>query len=181
MYRSLTKLVAFSFLILSYVGASGQDDLDALLDGIEEVKIEYVTGAFKSTRVINLQSIELVSPVTLDFRISHRFGALDGGGYELFGLDQATMRMSLEYGLNKSIMFGIGRSTYEKTIDGFVKVRLLRQSSFQGKTILPFTAVYFTSVTINGLHWQDPERANYFTSRLAYTHQLIIGSKINIR
>ena len=92
----------FLFILLFSVGMHGMaqdDDLDALLDEVQEKTIDYVTGTFKSTRVINLQSVERVAGKTLDFRISHRFGSLDGGAYELFGLDQATIRFGLEYGL----------------------------------------------------------------------------------
>ncbi|MBL4755919.1 MAG: hypothetical protein JKY52_20295 [Flavobacteriales bacterium] len=170
----------FLFILLFSVGMHGMaqdDDLDALLDEVQEKTIDYVTGTFKSTRVINLQSVERVAGKTLDFRISHRFGSLDGGAYELFGLDQATIRFGLEYGLTDRIMIGLGRSTYEKTIDGFVKASILKQST--GKINMPVSVVYFGSTTVNGLKWQNQDRDNYFSSRLAYVHQLIIARKIN--
>jgi hypothetical protein len=170
-------MVLFALFLQSSLFAQEDDDLDALLDALEEPKTEYVTGAFKSTRVINLHSIETTGPKTLDFRISHRFGSLDGGAYQLFGLDQATIRIGLEYGVNDRIMIGIGRSTYEKTYDGFIKAKLIKQS--KGARNMPFSMVYLGGMTINGLKWQHPDRVNYFTSRLAYVHQIIIGSKIN--
>ncbi|MDQ3191678.1 MAG: DUF5777 family beta-barrel protein [Bacteroidota bacterium] len=174
------KILKTFFLVALFcqsLNLLAQDDLDALLDEITEERVEYVTGAFKSTRVINLQSVEKIGANTLDFRISHRFGALDGGAYELFGLDQATIRFGLEYGVNDWLMVGIGRSTYEKTYDGFVKALLLRQS--KGKRYMPISLAYFSAATINSLRWQNPERENYFSSRMAYVHQLIIASKIS--
>lgn len=173
----IIKIFLFGAFLCQSLVLSAQDDLDALLNEITEERVEYVTGAFKSTRVINLHSVEKVGAKTLDFRISHRFGALDGGAYELFGLDQATIRIGLEYGVNDWLMVGVGRSTYEKTYDGFAKALLLRQST--GKRIMPVSIAYFTAATLNGLRWQNPERKNYFTSRIAYVHQLIIASKIN--
>ena len=173
-----TRLFLFVFLLLAaFNGLAQDDDLDALLDQVQEETIDYVTGTFKSTRVINLQSVERVARKTLDFRISHRFGALDGGAYELFGLDQATIRFGLEYGLTDWIMVGLGRSTYEKSVDGFVKASILKQST--GKIKMPVSVVYFGSTTVNGLKWQNQDRVNYFSSRLAYVHQLIIARKIN--
>ena len=154
-----------------------QNNLDTLLDEVMEEDVEYITGTFKSTRVINLHSIEKVGPQMLDFRISHRFGSLDGGAYELFGLDQATMRLGLEYGINHWLMIGLGRSTYEKTFDGFIKALIIRQS--KGKFIMPVSIAYLAANTVSGLKWIDPERENYFSSRMAFVHQLIIGSKIN--
>jgi hypothetical protein len=169
-------LLAIALTLVVFVGKS-QDDLDDLLGGLEEKKVEYVTGAFKSTRLINLHTIEKVGKNTLDFRISHRFGSLDGGAYQLFGLDQATIRIALEYGLTDWLMVGLGRSTYEKTIDGFLKANIIRQS--KGKRVMPFSMSYFASTAVNTLKWQVPDRANYFSSRLAYVHQLLIASKIN--
>ena len=60
---------------------------------------DIVTGTFKSTRIVNGQSIENVGAGLLDFRILHRFGTINQGGYNLFGLDQATMRIGLDYGI----------------------------------------------------------------------------------
>lgn len=111
------------FFMISTASVFAQDDLDQLLDEIEsnEKKKEYITGAFKSTRVVNLPSLEKKAPGALEFRIAHRFGPLNGAAYQIFGLDQATMRLSLEYGINRFLMAGFGRSTYEKTFDFYAK------------------------------------------------------------
>jgi len=62
-------------------------DTNSLLDGLEDEEIDYVSNTFKGTRVINSQSIEMFSKAKMDYRISHRFGTLDGGLYTLYGLD----------------------------------------------------------------------------------------------
>lgn len=167
------------FFMISTASVFAQDDLDQLLDEIEsnEKKKEYITGAFKSTRVINLPSLEKKAPGALEFRIAHRFGALNDGAYQIFGLDQATMRLSLEYGINRFLMAGFGRSTYEKTFDFYAKATILQQQT--GVKNIPVSFLYYFNTAINGLKWQDPSRENYFSSRLSYVHQLIIGSKIS--
>ena len=43
------------------------------------------------------------------------------------------------------------------------------------------TMTYFASMTINSLHWTDPRRVNYFSSRLAYIHQLLIATRIGTK
>lgn len=174
---SVTRILSIVILIIMTHVTHAQDDLDALLDDLQKETIEYVSGTFKSTRVINLHSVEMVAPTNLDFRISHRFGALDGGAYEFFGLDQATMRLAFEYGVTRWLNIGIGRSTYGKTVDGFIKAKIIRQT--KGKRIMPFSVVYLASATINGLKWEDPDQTNYFSSRMAYAHQLIIASKVH--
>jgi hypothetical protein len=60
--------------------------------------------------------------------VSHHFEAVNTGFYEFFGLDQASTRIGAEYGINKFMSAGFGRSTYNKTWDGYIKFRALKQS-----------------------------------------------------
>ncbi|MEX2232111.1 MAG: DUF5777 family beta-barrel protein [Cyclobacteriaceae bacterium] len=177
----MTRYSLVLFLITSTVTVFGQEDLNKLLDEMEsnEKKKEYITSAFKATRVINLQSLEMKAPGALEFRIAHRFGPLNGGAYEMFGLDQATMRLSLDYGITRFLMAGFGRSTHEKTFDFYLKATIIRQQT--GAKNIPFSFLYYFNTAINGLRWPDPSRENYFSSRLSYVHQFIIGSKISPR
>lgn len=147
-----------------------------LLD--EETKTtEYTTATFKTTRVVNGHSVEAPAKGELVFIISHDFGRINQGAYEFFGLDQGTIRLGFEYSLTDWLNIGIGRSSYLKTYDGFLKIKLLRQST--GQRNMPVTLSYFVSTALTSLKWQYPDRENYFTSRLAYTHQLLIARKFN--
>lgn len=154
-------------------------DLMAQLEKETEEKesTNYTTATFKTTRLVNGHTVENVGKGVLDVKISHRFGTLNKGGYELFGLDNATMRMGLDYGINRYLMVGLGRSTFQKTYDAFVKVKLLRQST--GKKNIPVTVSYVGTIALMSLKWADTSRKNYFSSRLSYTHQLIIGRKFS--
>jgi hypothetical protein len=150
----------------------------SLLDLLgEETRVDYATASFKTTRIINAQSIENVASGVLDLKISHRFGTLNSGAYDLFGLDNAFIRLGLDYGITDNLMVGLGRSTFQKAIDGFVKYRLLRQQT--GSRIVPVTVTWHSAIAANMLRWSDPERDNRFAQRLAYTHQLLIGSKLS--
>ena len=105
--------------------APAQDDLLSLLG--QDSTVEYTTASFKTTRVINSHSLENTAHGVLDFKIGHRFGYINGGVEDFFGLDEATIRLGLDYGLTDRIMIGIGRSSYQKTVDGFAKYKALRQ------------------------------------------------------
>lgn len=155
-----------------------QDDLLSLIK-VSVPQKEYITNGFKSTRVVNGQSMELLGAGVLDFRISHRFGRLNGGSYQLYGLDQATIRLGLDYGISKRLMFGIGRSSSKKEVDGFLKYRLLWQSA--GVRSVPFSLILVSGISVNGLKFDDTTRTNYFSSRLAYINQVVIGRKFNER
>ena len=83
----------------------------------EEETTSYTIASFKTNRIINLHSIENTASGVLDFKIQHRFGYLNGGIEEFFGIDQATMRFGFDYGVTNRLQIGVGRSNYEKTID----------------------------------------------------------------
>ncbi len=146
--------------------------------GKDSSEIEYATNAFKSTRVVNSQSMEMLGQGVLDFRILHRFGKMSGGAYEFFGLDNAVMRMGFDYGILPNLMVGIGRSTSKKELDGFLKYRLLWQSS--GAKNMPVSVLGVSGFTYNGLN--EPFGAGVdasFERRLSYYQQVIIGRKFS--
>jgi len=172
--RSL--ICAFLFFLISS-GAFAQEDLMDILNNKTTDEINYATATFKSTRVMNGHSVERMPPGQLDFRISHRFGKLNSGLYEFFGLDQSSIHLSLEYGILKWLMIGIGRGTYEKTFDGFTKFTILRQSS--GARNMPVSVSALSSVAVTSVKWPDPDRTNYFSSRLSYVQQLLVARKVN--
>lgn len=174
----MKKLTTIIILLCSIFTAKAQDDLMSLL-GDSLPQKEYITNGFKSTRVINGQSMELLGAGVLDFRISHRFGRLNGGSYQLYGLDQATIRLGLDYGISKRLMVGIGRSSSKKEVDGFLKYRLLWQSTGPGS--VPFSLILVSGITVNGLRFDDTTRTNFFSSRLVYLNQIIFGRKFSER
>jgi hypothetical protein len=102
--------------------------------------------------------------------IQHRFGDISGGLYELFGLDQASMRIGFEYGLGKGFNAGIGRSTYLKTFDGFIKQRIVGQSES-----FPFTAVLTAGASVPTIKNYFPETANSFSDKLSSNLQLHVA------
>jgi opacity protein-like surface antigen len=169
----------FLALILSLIsfGIFAQDDLMNIINQDSTKEINYTTATFKSTRVMNGHSIERMVPGQLDVRISHRFGTLNSGGYNFFGLDQSNIHLGLEYGIFKWLMIGVGRSEFEKTYDGFAKFSILRQSS--GAKVMPVSVSAVTSIALKTLKFADQTRTNYYTSRLAYVTQILVARKIN--
>jgi len=162
-----------------FVFGAGAQDLMDLLGEDEAAKTEFTYATFKSTRIINGQSIELTPKGALNFVISHHFGAINSGAYEFFGLDQANIRFGFDFGITDWISVGIGRSSVRKTYDGNIKIKALRQS--KGAKNMPFTMTYFGNMAITSLKWQEPERTNYFTSRMEFAHQLLIARKFGSR
>lgn len=169
----LSLILFFSFLSLS---AAAQDStmLDELKDSIRTT--EKVYGIFKSTRVINAHSVDMLRKGNLDFRILHRFGFVNNGIREMFGLDEASMRIGLDYGLSDHFTIGIGRSTLRKELDGFGKWRIMQQAT--GAKSHPLSLV----VAGGWLAWTEESFAAVKPStidRFSYYLQLLAGKKFS--
>jgi hypothetical protein len=176
MQTKIGFIIALVVLTFGNLRAQSLEDILA-----QDAKPEtYLTKAtFKSTRIINGHSIESMAAQHLDFRISHRFGALNSGAYNFWGLDMATIRLGLEYGLTDNFMVGIGRNSFQKTFDGFIKYRLLRQST--GGKSFPFTLSLFGSSAVNTLErkFANPDYNLNFTNRLTHVFQVLIARKFS--
>lgn len=157
--------------------AKAQDDLLGLLEDEEDKnpETEYAYATFKASRVINGQSVELTSKNELTFVIQHRFGEVGGGAYELWGLDQSTIRFGLEYGVFNWLNVGFGRSSFKKTYDGYLKAKVFRQQ--RGAHTFPVTVALFSSIAATTLKWDQPELPDYLSSRLSFTNQVLIARK----
>ncbi len=154
-----------------------QDDLLSLLEEGEETEAEFALATFKGSRLINGHTVMTRRGGTLEFLIAHRFGRINSGAYELFGLDNANVRFGVDYGLSDNVTVGLGRNSFEKTYDAFAKVALLRQQT--GKQDIPVSVTGFFSVAAKTLRSTSPEVELSFSDRLSYTYQVLVARKFN--
>lgn len=175
----MKKLFLSLAVLLSSSALFAQDMLDSI--GVTSTEKDYAIATFKSTRLVNMHTIETVGPRTLDFRISHRFGAINTGADKAWGLDgPANIRLGLEYSPDGKFMFGIGRSSHEKTVDGFLKYRLLRQATNGSPiAITLFAGAYYTALkdlnkTANGY-----DKYEKTSSRMSYCYEVMFARKFS--
>jgi Membrane bound beta barrel domain (DUF5777) len=175
--KSALKLLSTSILLILFVDATAQDDLLKELEASEPVKPVYTEATFKGTRAVNGHSIETKRKGELEFLISHRFGRLNSGAYEFWGLDQAFIRLGFEYGINDRLGVGVGRNSFNKIYDSYIKYKVLRQQS--GVKNIPVTITAFGSLAIQSAPRSSDDPTIVFNDRLAYTAQLHIGRKFS--
>lgn len=166
----MKKISLLAFVFLGFFANAQEEELLELLSSSSNNDKGYATATFKSTRVINGHSIETRSDGTLEFIISHRFGRLNSGYEEFYGLDFSTIRLGLEYGFTDDLNIGIGRASFDKVVDAFAKYRFLRQSKD-----FPFTATAFASIARKTVDLPDIESLE----RNSYTMQILIARKFN--
>lgn len=152
-----------------------QDDLLQDIDS-SEVKNEPVTSAFKSLKIVNLESTKLASKGDLYFIVSHRFGYLDKGFKDFFGLDEANTRLQFVYGLTNKVTIHASRSGFQKAYEFAVKYQLVSQKKSGGS---PFEIVGFNSLAINTELDKVILPKLEFSDRLAYVNQILISRKFN--
>lgn len=178
--KSALAVLAIVLLIAGMPSAPlhAQDDLLKELD--KETNEEDLTFAtFKGTRIINGHSVETKPGGTLEFIFSHRFGRINTGWYEMYGLDDANVRLGLDYGITDDLSISLGRNSYNKTIDGYFKYKLLKQQT--GPKSFPATITF-----LGGMAYQLEPRENSDVSedyenidRISYTSQFLIARKMN--
>ena len=134
-------------------------------DSIQEN--EPVKNVFQGTRFINLHSANVADKNELQLFIQHRFGDISGGFYEFFGLDESSSRIGLEYGLFNNFNVGLGRSSYMKTFDGFLKYRILAQSE-----TVPLTITATAAGSVPTIKDVIPEDYNSFSDKASGNIQL---------
>ena len=175
----MRKLLLAIFLITVNTTMYSQDDLLDILDEEtpENTVEDIVTATFKGTRILNGHSIENRKDKELEFIISHRFGRINTGFKDLFGLDDTNVRFSLEYGLNNNLTWGIGRSSFEKTFDTFLKYSLLKQK--KGEKAFPFAISLFGSIAAKTQDEEFPIVERTFAENLSYVGQVLIARKFS--
>ncbi|GEP88632.1 hypothetical protein SAMN05660909_01102 [Chitinophaga terrae (ex Kim and Jung 2007)] len=178
----LKKIILSACFALAISGLRAQDKdsnlLNILNDSIagQEKADTRVRSIFKATQIVNLPTVEQPGKKNLQFMIMHRFGKVNGGAYELFGLDNATIRFGLDYGITNRLSVGVGRSSLNKTFDGSLKYII----AYQNKESMPVAISIYGVATTQTLKYTDKPYLD-FSYRTAYTTQLLIARKFSER
>lgn len=163
----------FFILLLFPVVVFGQDDLLSEID--VDPQEDYKSAAFKGLKIVNFESTKMVSKKELYFVVSHRFGSLETGIQDFFGLDQAVTRLNVIYGISDGINIGVSRSSFRKMYESSLKLRLVRER----RGGFPFTIVSSSNILINTSLDEQILPGLEFKNRLGYTTQLLISKKFN--
>jgi hypothetical protein len=183
-------LVGSLFLIWTTVNA--QDPPAADQESPVVVKAKPVKNTFLSVWILDNQTVMVPVKKTLEMDIMHRFGLVDKGFPDLWGLfASSNIRLGLSYVLVKNLNLGIGltrssaavsagrspSSVLGPVLDGNLKYSIVTQT----KGLYPVSLSYYANAAYNTK--KDAEKVNYrFSSdRLTYFHQLIIARKLTDR
>jgi hypothetical protein len=166
--KKISLLLAASVMFCS---AIAQDDLLNELES-KAPRTAYAESTFKGSRLVNGQTVETRGRGELEFIFSHRFGAMNSGSYNLYGLDQAAVRLGLEYGITDRWGIGFGRSSSDKIMDFYSRYKIIRQRA----DAVPVTITAFGYASFK---LASPGDATSLNDRTAYVTQLLIARKFS--
>tara|TARA_B100000427_G_scaffold23845_1_gene17740 strand:- start:1275 stop:2162 length:888 start_codon:yes stop_codon:yes gene_type:complete len=164
------RLILIFFLFLSG-SIFSQNSLEDIIGSTKD-KTQPITSIFSSTRLINGHTVEMIPKGVAEFRISHRFGTIEEGFYDIFGLDKAQIRLGYDYGISKNVMIGFGRSSYKKTYDIFSRVSFMNQST---DNKIPLSLQYLFASSIETLRYGNKIP---FMQRLGIINKILVAKKI---
>ncbi len=150
-----------------------------------------VNGAFESGSLIDAQTTVIPDAKTLEFVIQHKFGTVENGKSDLFGIyaPGSNIRLGLNYVVYKNVQIGAGITKKSMMTDLNAKWTVVQQTR---KNRMPISVALYGSVGIDGRSISAFEtgqvRVAYniglpnefdFQDRLNYFSQLIVGRKFN--
>lgn len=169
----MIRLLLACALQLAVAAATlAQNDLLNELSAGDSGAKEFTTATFKGSRIINGHSVETKAKGALEMIISHRFGTLNSGSYELWGLDQSVIRLGLEYGITDRWGVGVGRSSDQKLFDGYTKYKVVRQRAGGS----PVTVTALANVSYRTQRQTPPLTSNL---KVGYAAQVLIARKLS--
>lgn len=133
-----------------------------------------VRSPFESGVLIETQTNVLPSPNTLEWVIQHRFGKINNGFNDLFGIwAPSNIRLGFNYTLNDWLQIGLGTTKNNKLQDANLKVLLLKQTRSNS---MPIALTYYGNIVLDA---RDKENFEKYSHRLSYHHQLMVTRKFS--
>jgi hypothetical protein len=174
--NTMKKLTLFAFAISMVLMNTGmvlsQETKDSLVSDKDK---RPVRGMFENGVIMNSQTPVNLKKKSLEYMIQHRFGNLENGSQDLWGIfGAANIRFGLNYGITDRIQAGIGVTKNNTLLDLNGKFALLRQTRSGS---VPLSVTYYPEI---GYTFKDDTARYKETShRISYFHQLILGRKFN--
>lgn len=175
--KKILSLVIFGLGLSAAVMAQ---DADSAVTK-EAPKQKFTRATFNATKLINMQTTEMVSPGALQFMISHHFSYIVNKGAgkqniaQLFGLNSGVAHtyLSFDYSPKAWLNLGVAAAGGAK-YEGWAKFKLLRQQT--GAKNVPVSVALYSLANVNTA--EDPD--NEFTgNKFAFMNQLLIARKFS--
>lgn len=155
---------------------------DSLPADKEVPQPKYARATFNATKIINLQSTEIVPKNILQFMVSHHFSYLwikdqstEDNLAQFLGINSGSAQtyLSFDYSVTDYANIGValaGQSRYE----GWAKFRLVRQQT--GPKNIPVSATWYSMANVD---FAQEKGTGSTWDKWSYLHQLLIARKMS--
>ncbi len=137
----------------------------------------YVKNTFDGNFIIDNQTVMVPVKGTFEFDIQHRFGIVNNGFTDLFGIfGGATMKLGFSYTPVNNLQIGFDATNENMQVDWNLKYAILKQTK-DGST--PVSITYFGNLAMDT---RKKDSINLFASvsdRLSYFSQIIVARKFS--
>jgi hypothetical protein len=177
-------LIIFLFSIITTISFAQTEATGT--DGGKE-KDTPVSSVFESGTLIDAQTTVIPDVKTLEFVIQHKFGSMDNGIKDLFGIyaPGSNIRLGLNFVPIKNLQVGAGITKSKMMTDLNAKYTILKQTEKK----IPVSVSVYGNIGIDGREmtafksgivreaWSGPESEFKFADRLSYFSQLNVSRK----
>jgi hypothetical protein len=138
-----------------------------------EQDLRPIRPAFASNWLIDNQTVVVPIKGTFEMDIIHRFGTIDNGYDDYFGLDApSNIRLGFSYVLIDDLQLGLGITKERMIWDFNAKYAFLKQKRKGG---FPLNLTYYVNA---GYDSRDGDNFEETTDRFSFFHQMIIARKL---
>lgn len=168
----MTKALLFLSIFSSGLAFAQED----LLKDIDTITTNTNTSqpAFKALQIVTGQSTKLAAKKEWYMIVAHRFGDVSAGFKDFFGLDNASTKLGVIYGISDGLSVSLSRETNMKTFEGAAKYRLIRQDEN-----FPVDIVGYNVMGVNTEIDKDTYPHLRFSDRLSYLTQALISRRFS--
>ncbi len=141
-------------------------------DNVSKAKKSPVKNTFESNWIIENQTVMVPSKGTLEFDIQHRFGIVNNGFNDFYGMfAPANIRLGLEYVPVKNLQLGTGLCKDRNQLDFNGKYAIAKQTT----GAMPVSITYYANMVID---LRDKSNFVKYGDRISYFNQLMIARKV---
>ena len=174
--RIILYISIIGILVFSFSNAFAQDEPE------EDTGIKPVRAAFESSVLIDNQTTLVPAKGTFEFMIQHRFGTVENGISDLYGLyAPSNIRLGFTYTIMDKfgpLSIGFGTTKDNRYLDFNVKYAILQQTR-NGK--IPVSITYFGNMGIKAQGEKEELPNGNSSDRYSYFHQVLISRKLSTR
>jgi len=154
--------------------AIAQEETEETVTTTEVKEDKPERAAFESSQIIDNNTSVTFVKNTLEVVMQHRFGLVDGGTNDVFGLWAPTnIRLALSYSLTDWLTVGVGTTKDGRMQDFNAKVALLRQTRSNS---MPINVTYYGNF---GVDARTKDNFRNIQDRYSFFNQLIISRRMN--